>query len=69
MRNLVLLVFFFLNISAFAQVSEPFNLQWTKNEVFFPNGKNANTLFFTGASIDQKNNWLPEFAHLQLLGS
>ena len=69
MRYLVLLVFFFLNSSAFAQVSEPFNLQWTKNEVFYPNGEIANTLFFTGASINQKNNWLPKFSHLQLIGS
>ncbi len=58
-----------MNISASAQISKPFYLQWTENKVFYPNGENINTLMFLGASIDQKNNWLPEFSHLQLLGS
>lgn len=69
MRYLVLFLFSLLNISAFAQISEPFNLQWTENNVFYPNGENSSTLMFSGASIDEKNNWLPKFSHLQLLGS
>ena len=69
MRYLVFILFSLLNISAFAQISKPFQLQWTENKVFYPNGESISTLMFSGASIEEKNNWLPEFSHLQLLGS
>ena len=69
MRNPVLILFSLLSVSAFAQTSESFHLQWTENKIFYPNGDNVNTLLFSGASISEDNNWLPEFSHLQLLGS
>ena len=69
MRNLFLILFSLLSVSAFAQTSESFHLQWTENKIFYPNGENTNTLLFSGASSNEDNNWLPEFSHLQLLGS
>jgi len=69
MRYSILILLSFLNISAIAQDLEQFELSWSKTSIFQTNGQEIKTLSFNGASIEQKNSWLPEFSWLKKTGS
>ncbi|RUT73581.1 type IX secretion system sortase PorU [Ancylomarina longa] len=69
MRYLIFSLILFLSISTIAQNTAQIDLDWSETSIFLPNGQKINTLTFTGASLDKKNNWLPEFSLLQKTGS
>jgi len=69
MRYLVILFLFTISISSFSQTTTPIKLDWSESTIVYPNGEKINTLDFTGASLNEKNSWLPEYSHLQLTGS
>ncbi|PKQ65567.1 hypothetical protein BZG02_00760 [Labilibaculum filiforme] len=69
MRYLILSLFFITSFSSFSQTTNSIELDWSENLITYPNGEKINTLTFTGASLDEKNSWLPEYSHLQLTGS
>lgn len=69
MRYLLFLFFCLIGVTSWSQTLSSITLDWYENAIYFPNGEKVNTLSFTGASFNEENNWLPEFSHLQLIGS
>lgn len=58
-----------LSLSSFTQTTPLFELNWQQNFIFTPDGERINTLTFPNASITPLNYWLPEFSHLEKMGS
>lgn len=69
MRYKILIVTLLFCLNSFGQTSKEFKLSWQDAYIFSPKGEKITSLRFQGASIDETNNWLPMFSHLQRTGS
>ena len=69
MRYKILILTLLFCFNSFGQTSKEFKLSWQETYIFSPTGEKISSLRFQGASIDEVNNWLPTFSHLQRTGS
>lgn len=69
MRILFFLLIIVISFNSFGQSSKEFKLSWEQKSIYSSTGEKINSLYFSGASINEENNWLPVFSELKELGS
>ncbi|MGQ1908484.1 type IX secretion system sortase PorU [Marinifilum sp. RC60d5] len=69
MRILFFLLIIVIGFNSFGQSNQEFKLSWEETSIYSNTGEKITSLYFSGASLNEKNNWLPEFSELKEIGS